>query len=232
MVQMPITESELSVERAWRIVDDLYLRAVQPPTSMGSMEIESELLFCLMGGFGITYEHGRSAAEVVWQLRPFSKGWENHDLFEAISEALKQPQFEPAKTDGTLRRYRFPLQKATIIVKARNWLHFNNPVHKRLLEMSDAMERRRFLRGCPGIGPKTASWLLRNLGMGTELATIDVHVVRALVEAGRIPDNIRIPRDYELVEEAFLEWCHELDASPAAFDLFVWHWQRGTLLDT
>ena len=53
--------------------------------------------------------------------------------------------------------------------------------------------------------------------------------MRALSEAGRVPENMRMPRDYELVEDAFLEWCHELDASPAAFDLFVWHWQRGAL---
>jgi hypothetical protein len=39
-----------------------------------------------------------------------------------------------------------------------------------------------------------------------------------------------MPRDYEAVEQAFLMWCHELDAAPAAFDLFVWEWQRGTLL--
>ena len=232
MVQMPLRKGELSVECAWRIVDDLYLQAVQPPGSVESLEIESELLFCLMGGFGITYEHGRSATEVIWHLRPFSEEWKDHDLFEAVSNELMQPQFEPAKTDGTLRRYRFPLQKASTIVKARNWLHRNNPLHLRLREMSTCTERRRFLSGCPGVGPKTASWLLRNLGMGAELATIDIHVLRALAEAGRIPDNIQMPRDYETVEEAFLKWCSELDASPAAFDLFVWDWQRGTLLDT
>ena len=228
----PLSNCTLSVECAWRIVDDLYLEAVQPSAAIGKHEVENELLFCLLGGFGITYEHGRSAAEVIWHIRPFSDVWEDQDLFEAISSALMQPQFEPAKADGALRRYRFPLQKASTIVRARNWLHGNAPLHQRLLEISNCKERRRFLSGCPGIGPKTASWLLRNLGMGAELATIDIHVLRALAEAGRIPDNIQMPRDYELVEGAFLEWCNELDALPAAFDLFVWHWQRGTLLDT
>ena len=230
-VKMPISKGKLTVEFAWGIVDDLYLQAVRPPAYVGSLEIESELLFCLLGGFGITYEHGRSAAEVIWHLRPFSEEWEDRDLFEAISDSLLQPQFGPAKTDGDLRRYRFPLQKASTIVKARNWLHGNHPLHQRLLELSSSRERRRLLSNCPGIGLKTASWLLRNLGMGAELATIDIHVFRALRDAGRIPDNLQMPRDYELVEDAFLEWCNELDASPAAFDLFIWHWQRGTLLD-
>ena len=226
-----MSNGELSIERAWRIVDDLYLTAVQQPIVVESVEVETELLFCLMGGFGITYEHGQSAAKVIWQLRPFSEEWDDHDLFKALSDALMQPQFGPAKADGACRRYRFPLQKASTIVKVRNWLNCNGPLHQRLPEMGSCRERRRFLSGCPGMGLKTASWLLRNLGMGADLATIDIHVTRALSEAGRIPANIRMPRDYEVVEDAFLGWCQELDASPAAFDLFVWHWQRGAFVD-
>ena len=224
-----MSQGKLPVEHAWRIVDDLYVQAGHPNTSVKSVDIESELLFCLMGGFGITYEHGRSAAEIIWQLRPFSEEWEDHELFETVLDELMQAQFAPVKTDGSLRRYRFPRRKASMIVKARNWLRLNNPLDQRLLLMTSSRERRSFLGDCPGVGLKTASWLLRNVGMGEELATIDIHVMRALSEAGRVPENVRMPRDYELVEEAFLEWCHELDASPAAFDLFVWHWQRGAL---
>ena len=229
MTQRSKERGRLSVERAWRIVDDLYLQAVQPPASVRSLEVESELLFCLMGGFGITYEHGRSAAEVIWELKPFSYDWEDLDLFEAVSDALMQPQFQPARANGALRRYRFPFRKASTIVKARNWLHENRPLHQKLRLMGSCRERRKFLSDCPGMGLKTASWFLRNLGMGADLATIDIHVLRALAEAGRVPESMQMPRDYELVEQAFLDWCHELDASPAAFDLFVWHWQRGTL---
>ena len=157
---------ELSVEHAWRIVDDLYVQAVPLLPSNKNLEIESELLFCLMGGFGITYEHGRSAAEVLWQLRPFSEEWEDHDLFEAVLDELMQAQFTPMKADGTLRRYRFPRRKASIVVKARNWLHLNRPLDQKLLLMADNRERRSFLGDCPGVGLKTASWLLRNVGMG------------------------------------------------------------------
>ena len=226
------TGGHLSVECAWRIVDELYLKATRSAVEVDRVRVESEFLFCLMGGFGITYEHGRSAADVIWQLRPFSEEWEDDDLSVAILDELLQPQFDPLKLDGTLRRYRYPRRKASIIVKARDWLNRNGPLHERLMELSDCRERRRFLSDCPGMGFKTASWLLRNLGLGEDLATIDVHVFRALSEAGRIAKNAKLPRDYELLESAFLEWCEELDASPAAFDLFIWHWQRGTLLET
>ncbi len=228
--QEPKNNANSSIERAWRIVDELYLQAVQMPAEIDPRDIEIELLFCLLGGFGVTYEHGRSATEVISPMRPFSKEWEEQDLFEAVSVALMQPQFEPARADGALRRFRFPIRKASIIVKARRWLRDNGPLYRRLLVVSSGRERRQYLCDCPGIGMKTASWLLRNLGLGTELATLDIHVLRALIEAERVPNDIKMPRDYELVEDAFLKWCRELDASPAAFDLFVWHWQRGMLV--
>ena len=190
------------------------------------------MLFCLLGGFGITYEHGRSACNTIRQLRPFSDEWNDEDLFEAMLAALMRPQFEPRRTDGSFRRYRFPRQKATVIVKARKWVQSQGRLEEHLLQLGSAKDRRRLLSECPGVGFKTASWVLRNLGLGDELAIIDIHVLRALVGAKRIPDGIQIPKDYEMAEEAFIAWCDELDAPSAAFDLFVWHWQRGILVTT
>lgn len=46
--------------------------------------------------------------------------------------------------------------------------------------------------------------------------------------AGRVT-RLRLPRDYGAAERAFLDWCRDLGALPAAFDLFVWEWQRGSL---
>ena len=220
------------IEGAWRVVGDLYSQAVCPPGIVERYEIEDELLFCLLGGFGITYEHGRSACDTIRQLRPFSDEWNDHDLFEAIVAALMRPQFEPRRVDGSFRRYRFPIQKASVILKARKWVRAQEPFDEHLLQLDSAKDRRRFLSECPGVGFKTASWLLRNLGLGDELAIIDIHILRALVGAKRIPDGIQMPKDYDMAEEAFLAWCDELGAPSAAFDLFVWHWQRGMLVTT
>ena len=219
-----------SMEQAWGVVGDLYRQATCRYEVAELNEIEDELLFCLLGGFGITYEHGRSASVAIRQLRPFSSEWEDEHLFETIQSTLMRPQFEPCRRDGSFRRYRFPKQKASVVVKARQWVRSQHPLDERLLQLSSAKDRRSFLSGCPGMGFKSASWLLRNIGLGRDLAIIDVHVFRALLNAKRIPDDIRIPKDYEVAEEAFLAWCDELEAPSAAFDLFVWHWQRGALL--
>ena len=114
-------------------------------------------------------------------------------------------------------------------MKARRWVRSHKPLDECLLYWDDSKDRRKILLGCPGLGLKSASWLLRNLGMGDGLAILDVHLVRALQDAKRIADEIRLPRDYYAVEDAFLDWCHELDAPSDAFDLFIWEWQRGTL---
>ena len=228
MIQL--IDDTTSLEGAWRVVGDLYCKAVGIPALVKPSEIEDELLFCLLGGFGITYEHGRSAYSTIRQLSPFSRDWQDEGLFNEISSVLMCPKFEPRKRDGSLRRYRFPKQKASAILKARHWFFNHDPLYDRLQQLSSPRERRKFLSQCPGVGFKTASWLLRNLGLGNELAIIDVHVLRALIMADRIPHDVRIPKDYEIAEVAFLAWCDELGAPSAAFDLFVWHWQRGTLL--
>ena len=217
------------VEDIWRVAEGRYRQAVTPAGVVRNEDIEDELLFCLLGGYGITEEHGRSAWLTVRQLEPFSEVWRDDDLCTRIIATLELPQFEPRRADGSLRRYRFPKRKAAIIVKARGWVRSRKPLDECLLYWDDPKDRRRILLGCPGLGLKSASWLLRNLGMGDELAVLDVHLVRALQDAKRIGNEIRLPRDYYAVEKAFLNWCHELNAPSAAFDLFIWEWQRGTL---
>ena len=217
------------LENSWRTVEGFYRDAVSLSHAISHADVEDELLFCLLGGYGITEEHGRSAWETVRQLDPFSEAREDDDLFEILVATLEFPQFKPFRTDGSPRRYRFPRQKASVIVKAREWVCGRKPLDECLLYWDDPNDRRKILVECPGLGLKSASWLLRNLGMGAGLAILDVHLVRALQDAKRIGSDVRLPRDYYTVEKAFLRWCHELDAPSDAFDLFIWEWQRGTL---
>jgi thermostable 8-oxoguanine DNA glycosylase len=78
------------------------------------------------------------------------------------------------------------------------------------------------------VGPKTASWVLRNVGLGNDLAILDVHILRALEQSGRIAEY-RLPRDYAYAESVFLQWSEDIGAPPAAFDLFLWEFGRGDL---
>ncbi len=220
------TSSDL--EAAWRVCADLFCAATAASDSPPTAEcFDCELLFCLLSGFGISYEHALSASEHLLTLRPFDGRWEAKALEQRLRAELDRAQFGPRRNDGGLRRYRFPTRKAELIVAAREWLFDQDDLLEELADIPSEQERRHLLCGCPGVGPKTASWLLRNLGLAEELAILDVHLLRALVGAGRV-SALTLPRDYELAERAFLDWCRELNAPAAAFDLFVWEWQRGS----
>jgi len=218
----------VALEEAWQVCADLYAAATVPPPCLSRASFEHELIFCLLSGFSVSYEHALSASDLVAALDPFAKRWSARKLEERLQIELSHPQFEPRCRDGTLRRYRFPTAKARLLVGARDWLSSSGDIVAKLTATQDEGERRRILCGCPGVGPKTASWLLRNLGLGADLAILDIHLLRALRAAGRIGE-VSLPRDYEIAERAFLDWCRELNAPAAAFDLFVWDWQRGSL---
>lgn len=208
--------------KAWEVAAANY-PAPPGPGSAGDLELRAELLFCLLGGHGIAYEHNLSVADRLWSYglfrlpRPIAK--------RTIEAQLRKPQFEPTRVDGGLRRYRFPKRKADLLYRAQHWLADSPSLASTLSATSDERERRRLLCECPGIGPKSASWLLRNCGYAERLAVLDIHVLRAMQACGRIT-SADLSRDYEQVESAYLTWCGEYDADPARFDLLVWDFSR------
>jgi thermostable 8-oxoguanine DNA glycosylase len=218
----------LTIEEAWEVCRDLY-EGLSHCTSPKEVSLDDELLFCLLGGYGVSYELNRSAADVLKSIEPFDRAHDEDLLHATLETTLDEPRYEPRKKDGALRRYRYPSRKASLIIAARRWLLEQPPIQDLLTALPTEQRRREHLCQCPGVGLKTASWLLRNLGLARNLAILDIHLVRALTQSGRLTFEIRLPRDYELVERAFVGWCTELDADPGAFDLFVWEWQRGAL---
>jgi N-glycosylase/DNA lyase len=209
----------------WSEFGWFYVDRVSAAIEQGSRNPERELLFCLLGGHGITFELASSATTVLERLDIFDSDYDLQRLEGLIRAELDKPQFEPRRHDGSRRRYRYPRRKAELIARAAGWAREQGPLAQRLSSIGDERSRRAFLCECPGVGLKTASWMLRNIGLGEALAVIDIHVLTALVAVGRVR-NMKLPRDYEAVEHCFLSWCKELKAPPAAFDLMLWEWQR------
>jgi thermostable 8-oxoguanine DNA glycosylase len=213
----------------WHLYGDSYAAAVARLRGTVLGNVERELLFCLLGGHGVSYELAKSATSKLWELDVFSPGWSEEALGERLETELSRAQFSPLRADGSPRRYRFPRRKSRIIARAATWIKSNGPIGPRLEYVEQEQQRRALLCECPGIGLKTASWLLRNVGLGERLAVLDIHVLRALTASGRVTDA-RLPRDYLLVEREFLAWCDQLAAAPAAFDLLLWEFQRARAL--
>jgi N-glycosylase/DNA lyase len=215
------------VASAWSVCADIFCRAVSSPVTRDVRVVQAELVFCLLSGFSVSYELACSAANCVTQLDPFNPRWTDDRLHETLLSELCKPQFEPRGAGGQLRRYRFPQMKAGLLLRARGWVTAQGNVLETLLAQASDQERRQLLCECPGLGPKSATLLLRNIGLANHLAIVDVHIRRALVAAGRV--DVRSAMCYEAAERAFLTWCDDLHAAAPAFDLFLWEWQRGML---
>jgi N-glycosylase/DNA lyase len=79
-----------------------------------------------------------------------------------------------------------------------------------------------------GWGYKEASHFLRNIGFGNEIAILDRHIMRTLVNEGVIP---KIPSDvnknYLNVEKKMINYCKRMNIEPDAMDLVMWYSVNG-----
>jgi N-glycosylase/DNA lyase len=170
-----------------------------------------ELCFCLLGGYGVTAETNAAA-------------------FSALSEAglvrTKPPPLAaeveaalsvPLAVRGHRRpvRYRFPRQRAARVASALARLGVAS-LPRSPVELRDS------LLSFDGVGPKTASWVVRNHLLSDEVAIVDVHLRRAGIAAGFFRPEWRLPQDYHLFEAAFLAYAAVGGVPAGVLDLCIW----------
>jgi thermostable 8-oxoguanine DNA glycosylase len=182
---------------------------VSPP---GTPLLE-DVVFCLLGGHGIRMEVNRAA----WAHLREHGLFERPDVGAAKIEAWLR---EPLELDGRRIHYRFPRQRAERI--ARALVELGDYQADRL----DPLRLRKKLMDLPGIGPKTASWIVRNWAGSDAVAILDVHVLRAGRIMGLFPENLKLPRDYEKLERSFLEFSNALGVRPSLLDAIIWREMR------
>ena len=134
----------------------------------------------------------------------------------ALEAALSEP-FDNGK--GGTRRYRFPRQKARYLAGCLRALRDVDP------PASD-LALRDFLVALPGIGPKTASWIVRNHRGSDAVAIIDVHILRAGCHVGLFPVSWQPQQHYVQLECAFLEFAAALRVRASVLDALIWDYMR------
>lgn len=184
----------------------------RPPTYQVGSTLLEEIALCLLGGYGIT-EKMAYAAFSRCRDRGLLTGAvvTEHDILACLSEPFMFP--------GSARpvRYRFPALKAQRLAAAIRYLDNATPpaIHQ-------PRQLRDWLTSLPGVGPKTASWTVRNLTRSDEIAVIDIHIRRAGVAAGVFDPGWKLPRDYRLFEEAFVAWAYLGGVGTADLDACIW----------
>lgn len=171
--------------------------------------LEEELLACLLGGYGIPAEVGLAAYE---RLRAVNA--ENPCRLlneESVLELLS----DPLDLNGRLVRYRFARQKSAYVagsMRALRCLSREAPDRK----LRDA------LTTLPGVGPKTASWIVRNWRDSDSVSILDIHILRAGRMLKIFPEGKSVERHYLELEEAFLGFADAISVKASILDSVMW----------
>jgi len=176
---------------------------------------EEEVTACLLGGYGIPAEVGLAAfhslrdAGVIRSLC--------QDSLE-IQKLLR----EPLDIGGRLVQYRFWGQKSRYLAGAYAELE------KREFSMHDPVSLRNQLLCISGIGPKTASWIVRNWLGSDEVAILDIHIVRAGLLARLFSPADCVAKDYLQMERRFISFASALAIRTSYLDALIWATMRTT----
>jgi len=134
-----------------------------------------------------------------------------------------------------LKGVRFPRNKARYIVEARKFFTENNElrIKEKIKEFNDVFALREWLsKNVKGIGMKEASHFIRNIGLSTDLAILDRHILKNLKELkviDEIPKTIT-KKKYIEIEEKMRNLAKSLDITLAELDLIFWSKETGKIL--
>ncbi|MCU1445032.1 MAG: hypothetical protein JWP54_690 [Cryobacterium sp.] len=193
----------IGVTEEWRSVNPVRER----PHRLGTTFAE-EVVACMLGGHGVTFEMNVGAFHSLRQAGLI-------DDANASTEELSAVLHQPLIIGERLISYRYPNQKASRIAEALGRLR-NEPVP------AEALDARDWLMTFRGIGPKTASWIVRNHYDTDDVAIIDIHIQRAGVQAGVFDPSWSPLRHYWTMERAFLEWARIGDVPAGDLDAVIW----------
>jgi N-glycosylase/DNA lyase len=198
---------ELGTAAYW--MEQTRLRETPRSYALGDTLAE-EIAACLLGGHGVPADIGLAAYHALRDEGLLESPARSAQEYEA---RLGVPLSVPGRQHRV--RYRFARQRAERLAGSLAIVDASTPPE-------DALALRDWLVGLPGVGPKTASWIVRNRYASDEVAIIDVHVHRAGVAAGFFSRSWRLPRDYLIFEAAFCAVARLASVSAAALDACMW----------
>lgn len=179
-----------------------------PPRYQLGTNLVEEVAACLLGGHGIPASVGLAAFRSLKSKKVF----ESPPLpVDAIQSLLS----EPMDLNGRSVKYRFAAQKARYLNAALEHLWKEQPP-------TDPKEVRSWLMEIPGIGYKTASWVVRNWLGSDEVAILDVHLLRVGRAINLFPGHLTVERHYLALEELFLRLSRELGVRASELDAVIW----------
>lgn len=154
-------------------------------------------------------------------------------IHELMSEGMLLSNSK-AKIATVLKKYgvRFHNNKASYIVEARLMFSENRKlrIKKTLTGFKSVKDLRAWLaEQVKGLGYKEASHFVRNIGLGTDIAILDRHVLKNLKRLhviGEIPASIS-EKDYIRIENCLRRYCKQVEIRMDELDLLLWSEETG-----
>jgi N-glycosylase/DNA lyase len=196
--------------------------------------------------------------EIILRLNEFAKIWDTdneHDIFCELAFCIFTPQSKakacwasvttlcregllfrgtPAQIRTNLHCVRFHNKKADYLVNARRLFLRDGIVSvKQVLGTfpHPAACRDWLVKNIKGLGYKEASHFLRNIGFGGELAILDRHILRNLVQLGvigEIPESLS-RACYLQTERAMQAFAKKIRIPISHLDLLLWYKETGEI---
>jgi thermostable 8-oxoguanine DNA glycosylase len=175
--------------------------------------LAEEVAACLLGGHGAPAEVGLAAYGRVRQAM--------RSAAIVDADSIETMLTTPLKVGGRLVRYRFAKQRSRQLGECLERIADIDEDALDDIPLRDALTR------LPGIGPKTASWIVRNRRASDEVAILDVHIVRACAHMGIFVAGATPAKDYARLESRFIRFCRAAEIRASLLDALMWRTMRS-----
>jgi len=204
----------------------------------------------------LTIKYNSKKSAIKKRLKEFREVWQQPDrrIFSELCFCICTPQSKAVYCDKAisgleksgvlfkggvsqikagLKAVRFPNNKAKYIAEAQDFFTEKGKIRiKNKINTRDIQGAREWLvKNVKGIGLKEASHFLRNIGLGEDLAILDVHILKNMVMQGvikEVPKTITKTK-YIAFEEKLKQFSEKLDIPMGELDLLFWSNQTGQI---
>ncbi|WP_067141067.1 N-glycosylase/DNA lyase [Oceanivirga salmonicida] len=180
------------------------------------------------------YEPEKFYCEVAFCiLTPQSKALSAWKIIETLDDNRLLYNGSYDEIVDYLNTIRFKNTKAKRLIMLRELMTVDGELNPKKVIMSsgkDIFEIRKWLvDNVNGMGLKEASHVLRNLGMGENIAILDRHILRVLKAVKVIDDipNTLTYKKYLEIEEKMRDYSKKIGISMDRLDLVLWYRQVG-----
>jgi len=205
---------------------------------------------------GLKKAYQSKKTEISERLRHFKAVWDRNDkeIFSELCFCILTPQSKAVVCDEIInnlknncllfdggleqikphvKRARFYRNKSRYIIEARKCFFKDGKISiKDKIDAKNALSSREWLvKNIKGIGYKEASHFLRNVGMGGDLAILDIHILRNLNKLGIInalPKSLS-KKMYLEIEEKLKRFSKKINIPMAHLDLLFWSIGTGRI---